>query len=729
MLQKAGGEKEFEPIVGMELYEGTTIITGKNAQVTLLIDGSKEVKVAEKSYVTIEELSEEEENEITGIRLFAGKIWSKIKEKLGIGDQYEIRTPNSIMGGARGTKYVVSYEVEEDAEKSVSKVTVIEGVVKAQIIEKFVQDLDEDDGSQQEDDQEGNQEGNQEEAGSVIIVAGGEQSSLKPSAENESDKVQVSSPKFGDYDLFTIDAIIEDLKENPPEEYDDSDKVLKDLEEVRPDVEEKEALEDQKEEEASEVLINYDNQEPPLVDTGSTSGGSSNSTLSSIDVIEDNLTMTLGDASKQLTYRYIPSSASAIAVGWESSDTTIATVTDSGVVEAVGTGSVSIKAYTVDGVHSDNCAITIDSKLVGDISVTAVDIVESSVDVYKTATKYLNVSITPSNASNHKVTWDSSNTGVATVDSAGKVTGTGVGNATITATSVDGSLTDVCQVNVSKKPVTSVNINESSVGLDKDDTITLTAQALPGDAYDQTISWSTSDATIASVNSSSGLVTANKVGSVTITATSVSGSLTDTCTVNVSEPVISVTGFVLAESTKSLKVTESFNLTPLFTPSNASNQSIVWSSDNDTAATVDGAGKVTAVTYGVGVARITGTTLDGDISSSCDVTIDKNSVTSVSLPESTIGITTGGSYQLNEQISPVDATDQGVTWSSSDTGVASVSNGLVTAEGVGTATITVESNESSSIKATCSVEVTASTVSVTGITIDQTSLAMAPGGM
>ena len=153
--------------------------------------------------------------------------------------------------------------------------------------------------------------------------------------------------------------------------------------------------------------------------------------------------------------------------------------------------------------------------------------------------------------------------------------------------------------------------------------------------------------------------------------------------------VYKVTGVTLSETTLTLDVGESDTLTATITPSNATDQNVTWSSDNESVATVDQNGRVTAVAQGG--ATITAA-VDGK-SAECYVTVNAAApvpVTSVSLDKTSLELTEGKTAQLTATVEPNNATNKNVTWESSNTSVATVdANGLVTAVSAGTATITV----------------------------------------
>jgi len=211
-----------------------------------------------------------------------------------------------------------------------------------------------------------------------------------------------------------------------------------------------------------------------------------------------------------------------------------------------------------------------------------------------------------------------------------------------------------------------------------------------------TLTWESSDNTIASVNQS-GMLTGISVGSANITVTTDNGK-TATCKVTVSAK--SVTSVSL-KSTLSLEVGDTYTLTPTITPSDAET-SFTWSSDKSSVATVSQYGVVTA--KGTGTANITVKTDNGK-TATCKVTVSAKSVTSVSL-KSTLSLEVGDTYTLTPTVTPSDA-ETSFTWSSDKSSVATVSqSGVVTAKGAGTANITVKTDNGKT--ATCKVTVSAS---------------------
>ena len=295
---------------------------------------------------------------------------------------------------------------------------------------------------------------------------------------------------------------------------------------------------------------------------------------------------------------------------------------------------------------------------------------------------------------NKDVQWSSSDTSIATVDYDGMVTAVSIGNAVITAKTVFGGFTATCDITViSPIIVTSIALDKTSASLEAGETVTLTATVKPDNATDKTVTWSTSDASIATVTN--GVVTANKVGTATITAKA--GDKLATCAITVvTTPVTSIS---LSQTSSSLKVGETVTLTATVKPDNATDKTVTWSTSDASIATVTN-GVVTA--NKVGTATITAKA--GDKSATCAIDVQATPVSSVTLNKTSASLRVFGTMTLTATVKPDDATDKTITWSSSDASVATVSKGVVTAMKTGNAIITAKAGDKS---ATCAVEVKA----------------------
>ena len=315
------------------------------------------------------------------------------------------------------------------------------------------------------------------------------------------------------------------------------------------------------------------------------------------------------------------------------------------------------------------------------------------------STGTLSATVTPNSASNKTVTWTSSNTSVATVSN-GTVKAVAQGTATITARNANGN-TATCTVTVTPKAATGISLNKSSMTLTVGSSETLTATVTPSDATNKTVTWSSSNTGVATV--SNGTVKAIAQGTATITAKNSSGN-TATCTVKVNPKA--ATGISLNKTSLTLTVGNSATLTATVTPSDAGNKTVTWTSSNTSVATVSN-GTVKAIAKGTAV--ITAKNASGN-TATCTVTVNAKAATGISLNKTSLTLTVGNSATLTATVTPSDAGDKTVTWTSSNTSVATVSNGTVKAVSAGTATITAKN--ASGNTATCKVTVNKATTTV-----------------
>ena len=247
---------------------------------------------------------------------------------------------------------------------------------------------------------------------------------------------------------------------------------------------------------------------------------------------------------------------------------------------------------------------------------------------------------------------------------------------------------------------TGISLNKTSTSIQRGNTETLTATITPNNATNKTVTWTTSDPSVATV-SSDGVVTAVSIGNATITATTNDGTnLSASCEVTVFWNA--VTGISVSPETATVWVGHTTTLTASVAPANASNKTVTWSSSNTSVATVDANGVVTGVS--TGNVTITATTEEGGYTASATITVIPVPVSGVTLNQSLIRLTTG-TYQLVATVAPSDAANKNVTWTSANTAIATVSNtGVVTPVSPGTTTVTV-TTEDGGYTATCTVKV------------------------
>lgn len=245
--------------------------------------------------------------------------------------------------------------------------------------------------------------------------------------------------------------------------------------------------------------------------------------------------MEVGNTFQASVVSTIPADASK-SVNWSvQSGGTYASVSATGLITGLAAGSAVIKATsTLDPNVSATISVTVTPPL---IPVSSVTLNKNTLTLETGANETLIATVLPNNATNKNVTWSTDNGSVATVDSTGKVTAVSSGTATITVTSqFDSTKKDTCVVTVNK-PVTSVTLNKNTLSLEVGGSETLIATVLPTDATNKNVIWSTSNNSVATVNSA-GLVNAVSSGTATITATSqYDGTKKDTCVVTVTAAI------------------------------------------------------------------------------------------------------------------------------------------------------------------------------------------------
>ena len=396
-----------------------------------------------------------------------------------------------------------------------------------------------------------------------------------------------------------------------------------------------------------------------------------------------------------------PEAASDRAVAWSSSDRSVATVDKAGTVHGLRPGTATVTA-TAEG-KSGTCAVTVKAKAV---NVTDVSLDRTELTLTEGETETLTATVRPDNADNRKVTWSSDKTDVATVGGDGRVTAVKAGEAVVTVTTEDGGKTATCRVTVKAKAVnvTEVTLDRTELTLTEGETETLTATVRPDNADNKKVKWSSDKTEVATVDGA-GRVTAVKAGEAVVTVTTEDGGKTATCRVTVKAKAVNVTEVTLDRTELTLTEGETETLTATVRPDNADNKKVKWSSDKTEVATVDGAGRVTAVKAGEAV--VTVTTEDGGKTATCKVTVKAKAVpvTGVEVNPWAVTLSVRGTSKLSYTIRPADATNQNVKWESDNPSVATVdSDGNVRAVSAGVAKVSAVT-EGGGFRSGCTVTV------------------------
>lgn len=422
--------------------------------------------------------------------------------------------------------------------------------------------------------------------------------------------------------------------------------------------------------------------------------------VTSIILSETSAVVKLSAKTLQIRATVYPENALNKTVTWISSNTSVATVDDNGVVKFLKPGTVTIIASS-----NDNPKVTAMCNLTIEVPVASIVLDDDTKTMYVGETARLAYTILPVNASNNTVIWSSSNPSVVSVDNAGRVTAKSVGTAIIILKTAEGGYMDMCTITVKSAP-TSIKLDVTELKMKAGDNYTIKVTFTPKDATDIDLAWESSDTKIAIVDNQ-GKVTAKAAGTAIILARTTTGA-TAYVKLTVTQPV---TGVLLNFNEKTIFVGQTYKLEASVSPSNASELSVTWKSSNTDIVTITNKGEITGVKGGVSI--ITCTTKDGGYTANCVVTV-REPVTTISLDHDSYSVGVGKSFKLAATVKSDTATNQKVTWSSSNENVAVVNqNGKVTGVSVGYATITATATDGSEVEASCEVRVVIPVKSIT----------------
>lgn len=288
------------------------------------------------------------------------------------------------------------------------------------------------------------------------------------------------------------------------------------------------------------------------------------------------------------------------------------------------------------------------------------------------------------------IEWYSSNEKVVTVDN-GKIKGINDGKAVVTVINSYGKMNSV-NVTVKGKGTEAVkiNVNESEISLQVGKSYQIEAEVYPSNATNKDIYWETSDSRIATVTDT-GLIFGKYEGKATITGYTLNNKRVS-IRVNVSSLAVSIDSLDISPSSISIKKGDTYQLLATTVPSNATNNSMIWTSSNESVVTVEN-GQVKG--NKIGSATIYAQ-IDG-IKAKAQVNVVENiiEISSINLKEETLEMNIGESQTLSLDYLPTNATNKAFKWESNNTNVISVINGRITAVGSGEAIVTASSDSKS----------------------------------
>lgn len=325
--------------------------------------------------------------------------------------------------------------------------------------------------------------------------------------------------------------------------------------------------------------------------------------VASITIGETEIILNKGE-STVLSATVLPADASNTTVTWSSSDISIVDVDQSGKITAKSGGSAIITAKAEN--HTATCSVTVV------VPVTKITLEDETLVLEEGNSATLTAIIEPIDATDKTMSWTSSDDNVAKVDQEGHVEAVKEGECTIMVKA--GEMNATCQVIVNKKviAVESIILNKTTLTLTKGSSEVLVATLKPDDATNKSVTWISSDPTVASVDQE-GLVTAVAGGETTITAKN--GEVKAQCHVLVT---VSVESVILDKTEVKVFEGESIKLSAMVKPDDATDKTIAWGSSDEAIATVDDSGLVNGINAG----KTSIVAIAGGKMASCEVTVE-----------------------------------------------------------------------------------------------------------
>lgn len=429
-----------------------------------------------------------------------------------------------------------------------------------------------------------------------------------------------------------------------------------------------------------------------------------------VELMPDEASIFIGESLK-IEPIFDPITATYQTMSWTSTNPDIAEVDEDGVVTGISVGQTTITAVYKDPITGDvwepvYCEIDVRNKLL------SIEFTEDEYTVREGASLDLmeELIFDPEENVDKTVTWSSTNDDVAEVDAEGIVTGMKSGDtAWITCVSeelgVEEAITCAIHVIDSDVPAKSMTLDPESASIYVGDTLQIMAVFDPEDATYQTVTWSSTNEDVATVDEN-GLVTGESEGEVSISAVYKDPYTGDVweplyCRIQVLKPLVPVTGIQVNPKEQNIFIGGSFQLQAAVQPEDASDQSVTYQSSDTDVATVDEKGIVTGVASGSAV--IICRTVEGGFVDTCNVTV--TSEVSISLSPTYRELAIDHTFKLQKTILPEKYADLPVTWDSTDYYVADVdSDGVVTGIDKGTCTITCTVDDYN-VVASCTVKV------------------------
>lgn len=352
----------------------------------------------------------------------------------------------------------------------------------------------------------------------------------------------------------------------------------------------------------------------------STGGNNPTNQPISIAMNRTDLTLEVGE-DFELFADVLFASASSPIVTWYSDDSKVAVVDDNGFVSAIAEGNTNIVAKYIENgkEYLSKCSITVTSK---SIAAENIDIVQEKITLKKGAGVLLEISLTPSGANENNLVFSSDDTSIATVSSKGYINAIDYGTTTIRVKTENGQLSDTVQVSVTATGQTVINpvsleLTGISNGISVGKTATVRTNLLPANATNKTLTWSSSNPSVATVKD--GVITGVSAGSCKIIATTSNG-ISSSIDITVQSNQVSVSGITITNGTNiTMNTSETKLINYTITPNNATNKKVMFLTSNSNVVYVSSNGVMAAISAGNAV--VTVVTDDGRKEAKINITV------------------------------------------------------------------------------------------------------------
>ncbi|MCK4661307.1 MAG: Ig-like domain-containing protein [Bacteroidales bacterium] len=419
-----------------------------------------------------------------------------------------------------------------------------------------------------------------------------------------------------------------------------------------------------------------------------------------------------------------------------------ATISATGLLTAVSNGTVYAKAIANDasGVK-DSLLITISGQIVLVESITVTGTGGATTIETNAGTLQMSAAVLPADATDNTVTWSVVNgTGEAIISATGLLSAVADGTVTVTATANDTSAVEgTLEITITNQIILVTDITvtgedgATTIEINKD-SLQMSAEVLPADATDKTVTWSVENGTGVATINQAGMLFAVNNGTVIVKATAndaseVEGTLEITLSNQVD--IVLVETITVTGEGGAISIDEDLGTLQMYAevlPENAENKTVTWSVENGTGeATISETGLLSAVANGT--VTVIATANDGSVvEGTLEITIT-NQVVIILVESITVTGEDGatsidvdkGTLQMSADVLPVDATDNTVTWSvENGTGVATIDEtGLLSAVNNGTVMVIATANDGSEVEGTLVITLTNQTdvILVSSITV------------